>query len=243
MKDLVRMAVVLTVICMVSATALSQVYRVTKEPIAQAREAEAKLAAETVLGPVMGSGVTIEKRENFGGKDAVYAAMSEGAIKGLAVAVSSDKGYSGQIKGMLGIAENGNVIGYQVVLHSETPGLGANITSNKKWLRQLIFKNDKPRSLDNTDWRVKKDGGEIDALTGATISPRAVVGSIKEGLDWFKANSALVKGPKKPIALAPVQPPAPIDEAQAPTTSKTKVEQKSLNSDPSTAPVAAGATE
>jgi len=194
MKDLVKMAVVLALVCLVAAAALSQVYKVTKEPIAAALEAEARDAAAAVLGPVLGEGVEITKRENVAGQKALYFAQQDGKILGVAFTVGTRQGYSGLIEGMLGVDAEGRVLGYRIVVHSETPGLGANAASNESWLHQLIFKGDQPRSLDNTDWRVKKDGGEIDALTGATITPRAICGSVKQGLEWFRDHRAELIG-------------------------------------------------
>jgi len=208
MKDLLRMAVVLVVICVVAALALSQVYKVTKDPIAQAKEAEAKEAAAAVLSAVVGDGVEMVKRENVAGKDAVYVAQAGDAAKGFAFKVDTNSGYSGKIVGMIGLDADGNILGFKVVEHSETPGLGANIAVNEPWQKQLIAKDGQPRNLDNTDWRVKKDGGEIDALTGATISPRAICGAIKAGLEWFRDNRVELTGNAAPAeAVEPTPDP------------------------------------
>jgi len=207
MKELIRLTVVLGVICIVSAVALSQVYQATKEPIALAREAEAKDAAAQVLGPVMVEGAAMDKRAGEGpeGRD-LFVASQGGQELGVAFTVVSSKGYSGDIVGMLGLDPAGNVLGYRVVMHAETPGLGANIASDEKWLHQLVFKGEERRNLTNTDWRVKKDGGEIDALTGATITPRAVAGSLQAGLEWHRdraAASAPEAAPVEPVEPTP----------------------------------------
>ncbi|NLH47319.1 MAG: RnfABCDGE type electron transport complex subunit G [Myxococcales bacterium] len=209
MKEILNLCLVLGAICIISAVALAQVYSMTKEPIATAAEAEAKDAAKLVLEPILAGGATIEKKENIGGKKAVYVAMSDGQPKGFAYLISSKKGYAGEIQSMIGLDIAGNLIGYKAVIHGETPGLGSNIATNVKWIHQIVFKGQQPRNLENTDWRVKKDGGEIDALSGATISPRAVVGSIKEGLEWFRDNRAALTGePAASAAAALAVPPA-----------------------------------
>src|SRR5690606_33294119 len=92
-------------------------------------------------------------------------------------AVAPD-GYGGNIALLVGVTVDGTITGVRVVLpHNETPGLGDKIETRKSgWI--LGFNG---RSLDNTDaqgWAVKKDGGEFDAFTGATITPRAVVGAV-----------------------------------------------------------------
>ena len=174
MKDLIKMGAVLALICLAAAAALSQVNSVTKGPIAAAMEAEALEAAAKVLAPVMGDGATVAKREGVAGKENLYVAEREGRALGFAFIISTKEGYSGLIESMLGVDVDGNVLGFQIVQHAETPGLGANAKTDTAWLAQLIKKGDEPRNLDNTDWRVKKDGGEIDAVTSATISSRAV---------------------------------------------------------------------
>lgn len=211
MKEILNLCLVLGAICVISAAALAQVYSMTKEPIALAAEAEAKDAAKLVLGPVLVGDATVEKKENIGGKKAVYMAMSSGQPKGFAYLVSSKNGYSGEIQSMIGLDASGNLIGYKAVTHAETPGLGSNIATNVKWIRQIVFKGDQPRNLENTDWRVKKDGGEIDALSGATISPRAVVGSIKEGLEWFRDNRAALTGEATAPAAGEIAAAAPTE--------------------------------
>jgi electron transport complex protein RnfG len=70
----------------------------------------------------------------------------------------------------------------EILSHAETPGLGDKITEG--WFKELF----KGKNLDNIDWRVKKDGGGFDQITGATISPRAVVGAIHRGLEFFREH-------------------------------------------------------
>ena len=83
---------------------------------------------------------------------------------------------------MVGVDPNGVITGVEVISHSETPGLGSKITE-PQFLG--LFPG---RSLSNTHWAVKKDGGDIDQITGATISPRAVVAAIYTGLEDFSAH-------------------------------------------------------
>jgi electron transport complex protein RnfG len=93
-------------------------------------------------------------------------------------------GYSGAINMLLGIDANGVLTGVRITFHKETPGLGDLIeTSKSDWI--LGFDG---KSLDNTaqkNWHVKKDGGEFDSFTGATITPRGVVKGVYEGLLLF----------------------------------------------------------
>ena len=103
-------------------------------------------------------------------------------------AVAPD-GYSGKIKLVVGVYADGTLAGVRVSEHQETPGLGDKIEIEKSdWIKQFSGK-----SLDNLDsqlWKVKKDGGEFDALTGATITPRAVVKSVYNALVYYQKNQS-----------------------------------------------------
>ena len=80
---------------------------------------------------------------------------------------------------MVGMDPEGTVAGIEILTHNETPGLGDKITLP-------VFKDTfAGKNLQNADWRVKKDGGEFDQITGATISPRAVVGAVRRGLEFY----------------------------------------------------------
>jgi electron transport complex protein RnfG len=96
-------------------------------------------------------------------------------------------GYSGAINMLLGIDANGVLTGVRITFHKETPGLGDLIeTSKSDWI--LGFDG---KSLENTtqkNWHVKKDGGEFDSFTGATITPRGVVKGVYEGLLLFSKH-------------------------------------------------------
>jgi electron transport complex protein RnfG len=97
------------------------------------------------------------------------------------------EGYSGPIRLVLSIDIGGTIKGLRVIEHKETPGLGDKIDLKKSdWI--LGFNK---RSLDNTPseaWRVKKDDGEFDQLTGATITPRAIVRAVYQALIFYRDN-------------------------------------------------------
>lgn len=96
-------------------------------------------------------------------------------------------GYNGHIELLVGINSNGVLVGVRVVTHRETPGLGDKIeTKISDWV--LSFTGKSLRSLKTEAWAVKKDGGEFDQFTGATITPRAVVASVYRALEYFKEN-------------------------------------------------------
>lgn len=111
-------------------------------------------------------------------------------MKGKVVAVAYEAiamGYSGAIDIIMGVDSTGNILGVRILSHSETPGLGDKIESDKSdWIKRFTG-----HSLSNTSvkqWKVKKDGGEFDQFSGATITPRAVVKAIHYGLVFFAEN-------------------------------------------------------
>lgn len=132
-------------------------------------------------------------RDNTGSPWTVYTATKHGRPTGFAFRATGH-GYAGPIELLLGLDPDGELLGVRVVSHSETPGLGDKIDLAKDdWI--LGFDG---RSLENTtpeQWRVTKDGGDIDTLTGATITPRAVVEAVYEGLVFFGEHRDELVGP------------------------------------------------
>lgn len=121
----------------------------------------------------------------------VYRARLDGADTALAIEFTAPDGYSGDIALIAGVSVNGEVLGVRVLTHQETPGLGDKIEmSVSDWM--LSF-NGKSYNEDQAKrWQVKKDGGQFDQFTGATITPRAVVGSLARTLAYVKANQSML---------------------------------------------------
>lgn len=119
-------------------------------------------------------------------KTIVYRARKGQQIVGLAYQVTG-YGYSGAIEIILGVDPDGKLLGVRVVSHAETPGLGDKIEERKsKWI--LAFTGLSLVNPSEAQWHVKKDGGYFDQFSGATITPRAVVAAVKQGLLQFKAH-------------------------------------------------------
>jgi electron transport complex protein RnfG len=99
---------------------------------------------------------------------------------------------------LVGIDRTGMLLGARVLKHNETPGLGDKIDLAKSpWI--LSFDGLSLATLPAAQWAVKKDGGVFDQMAGATITPRAVVKAVKEGLDFFAAHRAeILRGGKVP---------------------------------------------
>ena len=118
----------------------------------------------------------------------IYRARLTEQASGAVLEATAPDGYGGNIALIVGVTADGTVKGVRVVPpHNETPGLGDSVETRKS---DWIFSFD-GRSLSNPGddgWAVKKDGGEFDSFTGATITPRAVVGAVHRALKYFDAN-------------------------------------------------------
>lgn len=116
----------------------------------------------------------------------IYRGFKGSQVSALAWQIS-EQGFSGEIRMIIGVDTDGQILGVRVIAHSETPGLGDKIEEKKgNWI--LDFNG---LSLGNPPvekWKVKKDGGQFDAFSGATITPRAVVKGITDSLAFFNAN-------------------------------------------------------
>jgi electron transport complex protein RnfG len=102
-------------------------------------------------------------------------------------AVTARDGFSGSIRILLGVDISGVVTGVRILQHRETPGLGDKIESNRS---NWVFQFD-GRSIGDpvvTGWALETDGGDFDQLTGASVTPRAVLKAIRETLLYFDAN-------------------------------------------------------
>lgn len=117
----------------------------------------------------------------------VYIARKQGNISAMIFQVIAQKGYSGEIRMLVGVNIDGSLAGVRIVSHKETPGLGDAIEIERsEWV--LGFDG---KSLENPaekDWKVKRDGGVFDQFTGATITPRAVVQGVHLCLVYFNRH-------------------------------------------------------
>jgi electron transport complex protein RnfG len=154
------------------------------------RNLNALLPAEQLDNDIVNDTGTVPASGLLGTQDdtIVYRARLQG--KPIAVIFNSiaPNGYSGKIHLLVGVYADGSVAGVRAVKHSETPGLGDAIETQKSdWI--FSFNS---RSLDSpkpSKWLVKKDGGDFDQFTGATITPRAIVLAVKKTLLYYQQNS------------------------------------------------------
>lgn len=111
----------------------------------------------------------------------IYRATKNGQPYALVYQTETKQGYNGQIKLIAAIDVTGAVQGVRTLTHQETPGLGDKIELEKDdWV--LSFNDKQVAGLDDPHWFVKKDGGDFDQFTGATITPRAVVNQLRTSI-------------------------------------------------------------
>lgn len=134
----------------------------------------------------------------------VYRARKQGWPVAAVLTTVAPDGYSGAIKLLVGINLDGSLAGVRVFSHHETPGLGDAIDIQRSnWI--LGFTGRSLRNPALKQWAVKRDGGDFDQFTGATITPRAVVKAVKKALIYFERNSQRLFAPE---STRTAQPPA-----------------------------------
>lgn len=129
------------------------------------------------------------KVKNDEGKEVtVYRAIKDGKVTGMAYEIVGS-GYGGDIHLILGVDPAGRILGVRATEFKETPGLGDRIDAAKSdWITRFTGLSLGNPPVDK--WKVKKDGGQFDQFSGATITPRGVVAAIRRGLEFFAAHKA-----------------------------------------------------
>ena len=176
-SSFVNMAGVLFLVTLISALALSSVYNATRSKIEEASQGKQLEALKQVIMTSYNNNPYAEKEEIEGSE--LYLAKQDDTITTIAIKAVSNKGYSGDIEVMVGLLPNGEVSNLVVVAQTETPGLGTKVTEDS-FLSQF-----RGRNLADFILKVKKDGGDVDAVSGATISSRAVSDAIANAYNSF----------------------------------------------------------
>jgi electron transport complex protein RnfG len=195
MKRWLTTGLTLAAIAAVCVTIVAATYRLTATRIADNRLAFLESQLAPALGTVdydtrpAGDAITLMAPHGLPGNEpaTIYRVYRDGQPAAALFAVSARNGYAGPIRVLIGIDAAGAVTGVRILEHEETPGLGDGIEASRSdWIEQFAG-----RSLGDPpveSWSVRADGGRFDQLTGATITPRAVVGAIRDTLVYFEAN-------------------------------------------------------
>lgn len=193
-KITVRYGLILGAIALLCTAVSTGVYLLTKGKIDEVTAMQQrKLLEEVVPTSYFDNDVLatckLIRLENAPYLNRLYLAKKSENLTAYLIQSTAPDGYSGNIVLLMSIEPNGNVLGVRTLEHKETPGLGDKIeTRISDWI--LSFTN-KPFSLENeADWAVKKDGGQFDQFTGATITPRAVVNNVRQSAKWVVTELA-----------------------------------------------------
>lgn len=189
-SSLKNMILSLGLITIVAALILGGVYTLTVDLIADA-ERKAQVEAISEVSPEFDNNPLDEMflyKAKAGTKDSiaveVYPARMGGQLVGAAVKSITKNGFSGEIVIMYGFDAEGSVCGYKVLKHAETAGLGSKM---QEWFRtEKGSQNILGLNPGKNDMRVKKDGGQVDAITAATITSRAFLDALNDAFVAYK---------------------------------------------------------
>jgi len=182
---LLQLVLSLCLISIVAAAGLAALYTITKEPISISQKQKKVDAIKSVLpgfkGQTQESKILLPNDED---SVTVNLAFNGNQLFGAAVETYTDKAFKGSFTLMVGFDSLGNIIGTEVLTANETPGLGDKIDKKKdaNFSAQFLKKNPTEFNM-----KVKKDGGDVDAITAATISSRAFCDALT------RAHSAFLK--------------------------------------------------
>ena len=195
LKKISTTAAAMIIFSLAASTALSVFYFITKSPIDES-DARAKriflnqvIPADLYDNNLVKDTISVEPSPLLGNKKNidVYRAKKNNQVIAVIIEAIAPDGYSGEIKTLVGIDQEDKILGVRVIAHKETPGLGDYIEIDKsQWIKNFNLK-----SLDKVSekqWAVKKDGGDFDYISGATITPRAVIKSTYKCLLYSKEN-------------------------------------------------------
>lgn len=191
-QSAIRAAIGLGLFAILTAGLVALVQLNTKERIVE-QETKARLSALYELLPesyrdndLLEDSYTLIIGDNAM-PQSIFLARRSGVVSAIVLPWTAPDGYTAPIQLLIAIDVDGELIGVRVVSHKETPGLGDNIELAKSdWI--LGFDGRSIGSTAADAWAVKKDGGEFDQLTGATITPRAIVAAVYEALRFFETN-------------------------------------------------------
>ncbi|EAQ52442.1 MULTISPECIES: electron transport complex subunit RsxG [Vibrio] len=186
---------VLAIFACASTGLVAVTHYLTKDQIKQQEQAQLLSVLNQVIthdlhDNELFSSCTLVQTEELGTEQAMpaYIAKINGEPSAIAIEAIAPDGYNGAIKVIVGMKIDGTILGTRVLSHQETPGLGDKIDLRvSDWILSFAGKQVTDSNLDR--WKVRKDGGDFDQFTGATITPRAVVKSVKQAVQYVNQNN------------------------------------------------------
>ncbi|MDH3612121.1 MAG: electron transport complex subunit RsxG [Gammaproteobacteria bacterium] len=194
-QTVIKTGMTLAVIAAICTALVAATYQLTEDRIAANEKALLEKSLQPALAGVFYDSSVSESRlvlqppHDLPGNDAaiIYRVFSAEQPVAVLFVVTARDGFSGAIRILVGVGFDGTVTGVRILQHRETPGLGDKIDSTRS---DWVFQFD-GRSMGDpvvTAWGIKGDGGEFDQLTGASITPRAVIKAIRDTLIYFDAH-------------------------------------------------------
>lgn len=194
-KSVIKTGVTLATIAAICTALVAATYQMTAERIAANEKELLEQSLQPALGGISFDGNVSESRivlqpphELPGNEPAIiYRVFAEEQPVAALIAVTARDGFSGPIRILVGVEFDGRVSGVRILQHRETPGLGDKIESARS---DWVFQFDKSSIGDpvTTQWAIKGDGGDFDQLTGASVTPRAIIKAIRDTLLYFDAH-------------------------------------------------------
>jgi len=194
-QGIIKAGVTLALIASICTALVAATYQATHERIAANEKALLEQSLQPALSGVFyDSGVSesrlvLQPPHDLPGNDpaVIYRVFAEGKPVAALFAVTARDGFSGPIRVLVGVEYDGTVTGIRILQHRETPGLGDKIEATRSdWVFQ--FDGHSIGDPPVTGWAIREDGGEFDQLTGASITPRAVIKAVRDTLLYFDAN-------------------------------------------------------
>ncbi len=193
--SILKSGATLALIAAICTALVAATYQLTVDRIADNDKAILEQSLEPVLAGISyDSGISesrlvIAPPHDLPGSEAalIYRVFDDGEPVAALIAMTARDGFSGPIRILVGIDVNGAVTGVRILQHRETPGLGDKIESTRSnWIHQFEGRTSVDPVI--TAWAIKRDGGDFDQLTGASITPRAVISALRDTLDYFDAH-------------------------------------------------------
>lgn len=197
-KTILKTISIISLLGLIFAISLSITFEKSNPIIEQNKiEFKTKLLNEVLDGldydnDLIGTYIRIKPNELLKNNTEKYAylAKKNNILQAVLIESIAPDGYSGEINILTAIRSDGEIIGTRIIDHKETPGLGDYIDQKKSsWISN--FNGMSLNNRTDPDWRVKKDQGTFDYKAGATITPRAVIKSVKNTLLFYKENREL----------------------------------------------------
>jgi len=194
-KTVIKTGITLAVIAAICTVLVAATYQLTEERIAANEKALLEQALQPALSGLLYEGGVSESRlvipppHDLPGNDSalIFRVYAKDRPVAALFAVTARDGFAGVIRVLIGVEFDGTVTGVRILQHRETPGLGDKIEpARSDWIFQ--FDGHSMGDPEVTGWAIRNDGGDFDQLTGASVTPRAIIKAIRDTLLYFDVH-------------------------------------------------------